>query len=257
MPPILPLRYLGFIWYRALAQLRSESARAYLGYVWWILEPLLYLVVFYVVFALVLNRGDENYVRVLLVGLVVFKWLDASVRASMDVIQQNSGLIDRVYIPKIVLPLIWVTSNGVKFFLVFTLLLIASPLLGGPPGVSWLFIPVLVGIQLLLVTSASCFAAAITPFIPDIRLIFDKVMTLLFFMSGIFYTRESIPEEVQSYFMINPVFALIDCYRSVLINSELPMVGPLLYVTGLSLVLLFVSAWLLNRFDRVYPRLIY
>ncbi len=257
MLSILPLRYLGFIWYRALAQLRSESSRAYLGYLWWVLEPLLYLTVFYVVFALVLNRGDENYVRVLLVGLVVFKWFDAAVRASMDVIQQNAGLIDRVYLPKIVLPLVWVTSNGVKFLLVFSLLLLASPFFDVSPGVSWLFIPVLIGIQLLLVMSTSCFVAAITPFIPDLRLVFDKVMTLLFFMSGIFYTRESIPEEVLGYFMINPMFVLIDCYRSVLIDSELPLVGPVIYLVVLSLALLSLSAWLLKRFDRIYPRLIY
>ena len=96
--------YLEFIWYRSLAQLRSESSRAYLGYLWWVLEPLLYLAVFYVVFALVLNRGDENYVQVLLTGLVVWKWFDSSVRSSMDVIHQNAGLIDKVYLPKIVFP---------------------------------------------------------------------------------------------------------------------------------------------------------
>lgn len=253
----LPLRYLGFIWYRALAQLRSESSRAYLGYIWWILEPLLYLAVFYLVFALVLNRGDENYVRILLTGLVVFKWFDSAVRASMDVIQQNAGLIDRVYLPKMVLPLVWVVSNGLKFLLVFSLLLLASIPMGASPGGSWLFIPVLVFIQLFLVTSASCLVAAITPFVPDLRLVFDKFMTLLFFMSGIFFTLDSVPAGAQQYFQLNPLFSLIESYRTVLIEGTLPSLLPILYILALSTVLFGLASYLLNRFDRVYPKLIY
>lgn len=253
----LPVRFRSFIWYRALAQLRSESSRAYLGYIWWVLEPLLYLLVFYVVFALVLSRGDENYVRDLLIGLVVFKWFDGAIRSSMDVIQQNAGLIDRVYLPKIVLPLVNVVSQGVKFTVVFVLLLAANTLLGGFSLQSFLLLPLLLIVHLLLVLAGACFVAAITPFIPDLRMVFDKFMTLLFFLSGIFYTAESIPESVRIYFYANPLFTLIESYRTVLVAHETPNLAALLYVSLLSLLIFFIASYLLHRFDRVYPRLIY
>ncbi|MCG8413946.1 MAG: ABC transporter permease [Pseudomonadales bacterium] len=253
----LPFKYLDFIWYRSLAQLRSESSRAYLGYLWWVLEPALYLLVFYLVFALVLNRGDENYVRVLLIGLVVFKWFDSAVRSSMDVIQQNAGLIDKVYLPKIVFPTVNVVSNGVKFAVVFLLLWLANTALAGTDVISLLFLPVLVAIHFLLVMAGACLVAAITPFVPDLRMVFDKLMTLLFFLSGVFFTADSIPEPFRAVFLINPLFALIESYRTLLVLQELPDLLPLAYVLVLALVLLMTASYLLNRFDRVYPRLIY
>ena len=249
--------YLGFIWYRSLAQLRSESSRAYLGYLWWVLEPLLYLIVFYVVFALVLNRGDANYVQELLVGLVVWKWFDGSVRSSMDVIAQNAALIDKVYLPKIIFPSIAVLSNGIKFSLVLALLLLYSLVLGNGISIHWLALPLLIIVQSLMVYSASCLVAAITPFLPDIKMIFDKLMTLLFFLSGIFYTAESIPESIRGYFLLNPAFSLIEIYRNVLINHQWPSLSAAAYICLLSAIVLTIAIIILRRFDRVYPRLIY
>ena len=249
--------YLGFIWYRSLAQLRSESSRAYLGYLWWVLEPLLYLIVFYVVFALVLNRGDENYVQVLLTGLVVWKWLDGSVRSSMDAISQNAGLIDKVYIPKIVFPSVCVLANGIKFGLVLSLLLLYSLVVGNGASITWLFLPVLILVQLLAVYAASCLVAAITPFLPDIKMVFDKLMTLLFFMSGIFYTLESIDESIRIYFSLNPAFVLIECYRDVLVHHQLPALGGMVYISVISIIVLISAIVILRRYDRIYPRLIY
>ena len=237
----LPFKYLDFIWYRSLAQLRSESSRAYLGYLWWVLEPALYLMVFYLVFALVLNRGDENYVRVLLIGLVVFKWFDSAVRSSMDVIQQNAGLIDKVYLPKIVFPTVNVVSNGVKFAVVFLLLWLANTALAGTDAISLLFLPVLVAIHFLLVMAGACLVAAITPFVPDLRMVFDKLMTLLFFLSGVFFTADSIPEPFRAVFLANPLFALIESYRTLLVLQELPDLLPLAYVLVLALVLLMTA----------------
>ncbi len=253
----LPFKYLDFIWYRSLAQLRSESSRAYLGYLWWVLEPALYLLVFYLVFALVLNRGDENYVRVLLIGLVVFKWFDSAVRSSMDVIQQNAGLIDKVYLPKIVFPAVNVVSNGIKFAVVFLLFSLANIAIAGINPASLLFLPVLLGIHFALVMAGACLVAAITPFIPDLRMVFDKLMTLLFFLSGIFFTADSIPESFRGIFLANPLFALIESYRTLLVLQEIPALLPLVYVLMLALILLMIASYLLHRFDRVYPRLIY
>ncbi|MBL4820217.1 MAG: ABC transporter permease [Gammaproteobacteria bacterium] len=249
--------YLEFIWYRSLAQLRSESSRAYLGYLWWVLEPLLHLVVFYIVFALVLNRGDKDYVQVLLTGLVVWKWIDASVRSSMDSISQNAALIDKVYLPKIVFPSVSVLSNGIKFGLTMALLLLYSYLFGKGISLHWVALPLLIFVQSLLVYSAACLVAAVSPFLPDIKIIFDKVMTLAFFMSGIFYTAESIPESIRGYFLLNPAFSLIECYRDVLINHQWPSLMPLFYMSVFSAVIFVIAAAILRRFDRVYPRLIY
>lgn len=258
LPPSAKMssRYTSFIWYRSVAQLRSESSRAYLGYLWWVLEPLLYLAVFYVVFGVVFQRGDENYLAQLLIGLVVWKWFDGAVRSAVDVIQQNAGLIDKVYIPKAIFPLICTTTNAIKFMLVFLLLLLFLMFFGGGGNSYWALLPVLVLVQLLLVVSSACLVAAITPFLPDIRILLDKMMTLLFFLSGVFYSAAVIPSDYLLFFQLNPMFSLIELYRSVLIEQQMPQLFPTLYILVLAALLLTAGLTLLRRYDRVYPRLI-
>lgn len=246
--------YLDFIVYRALAQLKTESSRAYMGYAWWVLEPLLYLSVFYVVFGLVFNRGDAQYLDILITGLVVWKWFDGSVRGAMDSIHSNAGLIDKVYLPKIVLPSIAVAANTIKFFLILALLLIFHAWRSGLSPY-WLALALLLPLQLLLVFSASCLVAAVTPFIPDLKLVFDKLMTMLFFLSGVFYSLENIAPELRPWFQLNPMFELINAYRGILVHQQWPEMASLLYIAAISVFCLLAGSYLLLHYDRLYPRL--
>ena len=243
-----------FVLYRAIAQLKTESSRAYMGYAWWILEPVLYLGVFYIVFGLIFDRGTPHYLDILITGLVVWKWFDGAVRASMDSIHSNNGLINRVYLPKLVFPGIAVAANTVKFLLILGLLLVFHAW-RSEVSFQWFWLLGLVPLQLLLVVSASFLVAAVTPFIPDLRLIFDKMMTLLFFLSGVFYGTSTIPESLQPWFNMTPMFALINAYRDVLVHHNSPSMTSLLSILGISLATLLAGYYMLVRYDRLYPRL--
>ena len=70
-------QHLELVWYKAYADLRAEAARAYLGVLWWVLEPLLYICVFYVVFGILLDRGGQGFVSFMLCGLVVWRWFSS------------------------------------------------------------------------------------------------------------------------------------------------------------------------------------
>ena len=71
--------YISIIFEKAKADLIAEVRRGYLGILWWFIEPLLYLSVFYVVFVFVFDRGGEDGVAFLLTGLVVWKWFSSGV----------------------------------------------------------------------------------------------------------------------------------------------------------------------------------
>jgi len=80
---------------------------------------------------------------------------------------------------------------------------------------------------------------------------------MLFFMSGIFYTLESIDESIRIYFSLNPAFVLIECYRDVLVHHQLPALGGMVYISLISIIVLISAIVILRRYDRIYPRLIY
>jgi len=137
------------------------------------------------------------------------------------------------------------------------LLLIYSAFVGNGTGITWLALPLLIFVQFLLVFSSACLVAAITPFLPDLKVIFDKLMTLLFFLSGIFYTADVIPESIRGYFRFNPAFSLIESYRDILVYHRWPSLSAIVTISIFSLVILTVACYILRRFDRIYPRLIY
>lgn len=248
--------YLELVFYKAYADLRAEAARFYLGVLWWVLEPLLYMIAFYLVFGLLLERGGKGFVSFLLCGLVIWRWFGASVQRSSSVIPSNAGLMLQVYLPKYLFPLIVLMSNGAKFLIVFALLLTYLVLSGVPFGAAWMALPILVVIQLLWTAACGLLVAAIVPFAPDLKFVISNGIMLMFFMSGVFYDIGELPRNVQLYFHLNPMATLIESYRDVLLHAAWPNWGALSIALVMSLILTLIGMRLLLRFDRVYPKLV-
>lgn len=249
--------HIDLVLYRGLSELRAESNRAYLGVIWWVMEPLLYVSIFYVIFELGLRRGGEGYVSYLLVGLVAWKWFDGTVRAGSNIISTSVGLMNQVYLPKYLLPLSVLVANTAKFLIIFVILLLFL-YLDGPPirGASLLALPMILLVQLLLILAAGGIAAAVVPLVPDLRYVVNYGMTMLFFLSGIFFSIDEMSPEAQALLELNPVLLVIEAYRDVLLQGAAPDYSSLAAVAAGSVVLLAVAVMLFWRLDRVYPRVV-
>lgn len=248
--------YIDIVFYQAYAELHAETTRAYLGVIWWILEPLLYMFVFYFVFGILLERGGPGFIPFLLCGLVSWKWFSSCVMRASECIPSNSNLIQKVYFPKYLLPLIVMTTNTIKFLIVFILLLLFLVFaFDFEVGISWLYLPIIIVIQFSLNFAIAGFFAAITPIIPDIKMVLSNGITLVFFVSGVFFDINKIPDEMRSLIVLNPMASMIDCYRTILLNNSIPDWKILLILTFSSLAILFISLFILNKYDRIYPKI--
>jgi len=248
--------YLSLILQKASADLVSEARRGYMGMLWWVVEPILYMGVFYVIFVVVFNRGGEDKVSFLLTGLVIWKWFATSIPQCGNCIPANIGLIRQVYIPKLVFPGMVVTTSTLKFLIVFMLLVAFLLITGKSPSVAWLSIPLLMGVQLLMMLAIGSILASIVPFLPDLKLIIDNGMMLLFFLSGVFFDISSVSSEMKAYLYLNPIVGIIENYRSVLLEGAWPdwlFLGKILLASLLGIA---VGWFLLQRFDRIYAKVI-
>lgn len=242
---------------KAKAGLRAEASRGYLGVLWWILEPVMYMTIFYFVFLHLFQRGDENFVIFLLTGLIVWKWFISTVSSSASSLMANVGLMNQVYVPKILFPLTTVAVNTFKFFVVFALYLVFLQFTETKVTWAWTFLPVVIVTQLFLIVAVSGFLAAIMPFFPDLRVILDNFLLMLFFLSGIFFDISRLPESIQGYLWLNPMAVMINMYRQVLHNSVLPDLQQIVMVLLFSAVTMFFAALIYKHFDRIYPKIIH
>jgi lipopolysaccharide transport system permease protein len=246
---------IGLLIFRTGANLRAEASQYYLTYLWWVLEPILMMGVFYVVFGVFLQRGTPDFVGFLLCGLTFWNWFNRSVNNASSSIMGGQSIMLQVNIPKIFFPLEVLLSDAFKQLFVTTLLLAFLLLYPTPVTITWLALPVLMFIQLIIIAGTAILCAALVPFVPDLRFIIATGLQLLFFGSGIFFSVESVVLPQHQFIMyLNPLAGLLANYRGILMYSKWPdwiYLGEVLI--GASVFLLF-SLWVVSKLDHVYPR---
>ncbi|HEY4126604.1 MAG TPA: ABC transporter permease [Gammaproteobacteria bacterium] len=248
--------YFELIWYKGIADLHAEAARAYVGFIWWILEPLLYMAAFYVAFGMGLRGPGGGVVALsLLCGLVPWKWFSSSVQNGSGTIQANSGLIMQVYLPKYVLPGMVMVTNGIKFLIILGLLMLAMAVAHGV-ALAWLALPVVVLVEMLLALALSTLAAAIVPLLPDLDLVISNGLIVMMFMSGIFSDVDRLPPALAHLLALNPMVHVIRAFRTVLLGKQWPDWLALGGVMLFSLVVYGLALLLMKRYDRIYPKLL-
>lgn len=237
------------------SNLRVEVSSYYLNFAWWILEPLLMMCVFYVVFEVMLHQGTDNFVGFLLVGLTAWNWFSRSVGNSKNSIHDGRLLIMQVRIPKCFFPFVTNCQDAFKHLFVTALLLVFLCFYTTPVTITWVALPVLMVVQYLLIFAVSLFCSALVPFVPDLRFVITTGIELLFFASGVFYNLDQMVIPEHSFWVyLNPVAGLIKNYRMVLLYGQWPNWGYVANVALFSSVCAAVFLFFLWKYDHVYPK---
>ena len=250
------MRYLEIAFYRAYADLKTEASRSFIGFAWWIVEPIIYMLAFYVIFELGLRQGEENYLSFLLIGLIFWKWLASTILLSTGIVSANYRLLNQVYLPKWIFPLTVVTANACKGALALIVLLVFLLLTGNSPSTGWWWIVPVILAQLLLISGVSFLAAALTPFFRELKLLIDNGILALMFLSGVFFNLDKMEESVRSVLMLNPIAILLRDARGVFLDGTLPSDHGLFYVVLLGAAMLALAFYLFVRNDRLYPKVL-
>ena len=210
------------IYFKTYAELKAESQRYYLGFLWWLIEPVIYMLVFYFVFGVLFQRGTPDFVVFLLTGLVFWHWFQSTVMQCVDTLQVNRALFNQVYVPKYLFPAVVMLKNTAKFGVVLAILILFLLAYGIAPSSDWIAAPLVLAVGGAFVAGVSVLVAAITPFVPDLKVLLENGMRALLFMSGIFYDINAFESPYRLVFQLNPVAVLIDNLRTVLLQSQSP-----------------------------------
>lgn len=249
------LRYLDIVLFKAYADLRVERSRTYLGMVWWTVEPLVYMAVFWVVFVHVMGTRDENTVSFLLVGIIFWQWFKSCISHGSASVLEARGLIQQVKLPPVIFPLVTIATDTVKFSVVLALLILFLWWDGHANTQAMLSLPFLLLVEFALLSAVTIWLAAFVPFVPDLRFVAENILLALMFLSGIFYDIRNVSAEAQPYFEYNPIALLIQQIRLVLLEGQWPNWSAMLIMLVISLALCLLGAHVTERLRRFYPKL--
>lgn len=252
------VKEINIILYKAKIHLISEASSTYLSYLWWIFEPLISLGIYYLVFGVIFQRGTEDFIPFLLVGLVTWQWFSQSIEHCANSINGNVSLICNIKFRKLILPSINIAIDTVKFFIVFFVLLVFLWCYGYKVDFNYIYLPLVLISQFIINTVFSFIVAAIIPFFPDLKIIVSNGLRVAFFLSGILYSVHDLPSEYSIYFEYNPMTQIISMYRAILMNkaidsSDILSLSILLCIT---IIILQIIIKLVERLDNIFPRVL-
>lgn len=229
----------------ATLSLKADAQRYFFGYLWWILEPLLWVGVFYLVFEVLLGTGQADFLVFLAVGKLTFIWFSKSVSQSANSLLGSRGLIGKMDAPKWLFPLAVCHEGLYKQVAVFALLIVMLLYKGYAPSAAWLWLVPLAITQYLLIVGCGMLAALLVCMRQDFQLLVQLGMVFLLFMSGIFWDIDSIGNAAlrENLLLVNPLASLIDLYRTVLMDGSAPLLTQWLTVLVESVVILAVLVW--------------
>jgi lipopolysaccharide transport system permease protein len=246
---------MSFVQYLRLADtmarmsLRAEASRFFLGYVWWILEPLLWVAVFYVVFKVLLQTGRADFLVFLMCGKLAFIWFSKSVNQAANSIVMNRGLVGRINVTKTLFPLAVVQEGLYRQAAVFLLLFCVLFAWGYAPSLAWFYVVPVIVVNYLMIVACSYIGACLVCLVRDFSMIISLGMTFLLFTSGIFWDVRQLPDPAltEMVLAVNPLAFILDAYRQVLMFHTPPDWIHLLLVACGAVALLMLMVVVMRR----------
>lgn len=230
--------------YLVKSGLKAENRNSYLGYFWWLLDPLLNVVVYYFLVGIVLGRGEgtENFAVFLVIGLVAWRWMNTTINTSSKSIIKYRSIINQVNLPKSIFPLSFTITQLVNF--AFGLIVIGLFLLifGITPSWQIVYLPLIMLVQLIFLTGVGLMLAYITVFVRDIENLLSHIVRVFFYASPIIWPGgrlKDLPakfEWAESLVTFNPIAIIINSYRNILMYQSSPHFLGLAVVGVVSLI---------------------
>lgn len=221
--------------------LRGRYKGSVLGFCWTFINPLLQLMVYNVVFSVILKNNIENYYLFLFVALVPWIFFSSALMGGATSIISQQEMVKKIYFPREVLPISYVTSSFVNMlfsFIVIFLILIISRVGFNPTAL--LYLPIIMIVEYILALGIGMLTAAIDVYFRDMEHILSIVTMAWMYLTPIMYSVELVPEQYMPLFNLNPMTPIIIAYRDILYYKKVPELGTLVhaFVLGMSILII-------------------
>ncbi len=229
MAPALTARWTGdfrfLIGNLLLKDFRVRYRNMSLGFGWSVASPLVMMGVLTFIFTKVMPNKIEHFPAFVLCGLVPLNFFSLSWLTGTVSLIDNAGLIKRTTFPREIIPISSVLANCLHFAIQIVLLLILVMFSGYKPNIYWLFLPVIIGLEIVFACGMALAFSAFDVYVRDTRYVVESAITVLIWMVPIFYDSNIIPEQYRVVYHLNPIAAAVMAFRNILLENKMPAVS--------------------------------
>jgi lipopolysaccharide transport system permease protein len=241
------LRYRVIILTLVKRDIKARYRDSFLGFFWNILNPLIFMVVYTVVFSYYFKVGTEGYPVFLLSGFLPWLWIMEAITTGTSSIVSGGPYIQTSSIPSELLPVISVCSSFMNFLFSLPLLFIFAAIFKWTIGWSILLLPIILINQALFLLGIVLLTSSYNVFFRDLGYLIGHILTSIFFLTPIFYTIETVPVAIRPYYDYYPIALQMKHFHAVFYHGTTPDWTELLILFLLGIVLSWLGLKVFKR----------
>lgn len=258
-------KFFNYTVFSSKAELKSEVAGSFLSWLWWFLDPLLYMLVYSFIAVVVFRSGVPYFPVFVFLGLNTWQFFQKTVKASVKLVSAKKQIVSKIYVPKYMFVFEKIGVYGFK--MVISNLLVVITMIGYQVPLTWRAVWIVpITLVLVLVTfGVSAIIMHFGVFVEDLLNVITVILQLGFYLSGIFYSIESIGKTIEGrvpspwgdlLVKLNPIALCITDLRRVLLYQQDPHWVMLLAWFFVGLVLSIVGINIVYKFENSYVKVI-
>jgi lipopolysaccharide transport system permease protein len=252
-------RYRELLFFFAWRDLKVRYKQTFLGIVWAVLQPIMYMVVFTLFFGRIADLYSEGkpYALLALSGSVIWLFFANSVTLAANSLVGNASLITKIYFPRLLAPVAPVIAGLVDLALSFVVLLAVMAGYGEYPALqrSWVVIPFLL-LAMGTAVGVGSWLAALNVKYRDVRYVVPFMLQLWLFASPVVYSSELLQGRLETLYYLNPMAGVVEGFRWALLGGIPPNYGSVALSTLGGAVMLVAGVLYFRRVERNFADIV-
>ena len=232
---------------------QTRYAGSFLGVLWTQLYPLLLLGVYFWVFSTLFKNNIAHFPLFLFVGIMLWNFFSSAILLSTNSILMNANLVKKVAFPRELVVVSVVVMALIDLAMSHVILLVAAPLAGVYPSITWLAMPFIVLLLSGFSLGFGLILGSAAVYMRDLKFFVDVGVLLLMFVSPVFYSADLVPKSSAWLMQFNPLALVITAYRNVVFQGQWPALGTWLRLLVLAVVSVVLGFEVFSRAQRGFP----
>jgi ABC-type polysaccharide/polyol phosphate export permease len=268
------------IQYLVRADIKKKGADTLLGNLWWVLDPLLQMAVYVILFSVIFQRSQPDFPLFLFAAILPWKWFNSCLGDAILSVVLQERLIKQIQFPKIVLPVASVSAGILNFAFGIVPMLALLLLMPGHLSVAIVWVPLIALVQYLFTLAMALLASAVNVFYRDVGNVSRHILLLWFYLSPALWSFDRFEGQGGQLTRIgvailhlNPFAVLLDAYRTAIygrvisttvgtttVDTFTPATTPDLFALGVlalaSLGFLALTTLLFKRLEPAFAKVL-
>jgi ABC-type polysaccharide/polyol phosphate export permease len=222
--------------------IKKRYKRSALGFLWVMLDPLLIMLIFYIIFSGIFGKTIANYTAYVISGITMWQLFAQGTKVASLAFLHNRNLINKLYLPKSIFPISVVASSLVHFLFSLIPLFLIIIFSGTNLSPYIILLPIIVSFIFIFALGMSLIISTLAVFFHDVIYIYDVVLMGWMYLSAIFYPVSILPKKFQIFMSLNPLYHYISLFRGCLYDKTMLTIDHVLL--GFIFALLsFATGW--------------